>query len=185
MTAAVDRNVTVTDRVFRQGRYHRRSRASARRVEKPLTLLCNHSAGHAFRHCLLDRSSCRLLWRVEDQRGPAASKNRIASGSERDTRVDDGLGQAARCDREIVHVAGVGSLRVLLSVLLAIRIEVRAGRFERRRIAFRHLVDVDRMLAGWQILEIEGNRHSARGYGRKRRCSDRLAVRIFESDSGG
>jgi hypothetical protein len=45
-----------------------------------------------------------------------------------------------------------------------------------------NLMDVEGMFPRRQVLEIEGNRHSARGVWRERRCADGLTVRILEAD---
>ena len=67
-------------------------------------------------------------------------------------RRDHGrLGGAVLEHREVVHVAGVRTFRVLQAVLLAFRIVVAAGRRERRAFATRLLVEVDRVTARRQF----------------------------------
>ena len=57
---------------------------------------------------------------VDDQRRSATGEDRIASGRERNMGVDhDRLDHAVGRDREIAHVAGVRSLRILQPMLLA------------------------------------------------------------------
>src|ERR1700676_273912 len=58
-------------------------------------------------------------------------------------------------------------------------IEVRAGGLEIRRFAFRVLVDVERMLAGRQALDIEFDFYAVRGF-RENGTSDTLALRVFD-----
>ena len=116
---------------------------------------------------------------------PPPAKTELPAGHECHSGVDDGrLGHAVGRDCEIVHVAGVWSLRVLQPMLLAIGIEMRARGFECRGIALRHLMDVEGMLARGQILEIERNRYSSCRLCRKCRSSDGPTLRIFEGNDG-
>ncbi len=73
--------------------------------------------------------------------------------------LDGRIGFAFHVNDEVLHVTGVVAFRIVESVLLAIRIEMRAGGFEVWRIALGTLMEVDGVLAGRQIVEmkLEGN----------------------------
>jgi hypothetical protein len=102
---------------------------------------------------------------MDDEGCSAAREDRVGSRRKRHPRVSHHrLRRTVGRDREVLHVACVRPERILQAVLLAVRIEVRTGGLERRRLAFRRLMNMDGMLAGWQILEIEGNRHAAGGF---------------------
>lgn len=64
-------------------------------------------------------------------------------------------------DCEVFQVAGVVAVWILPAVLLAVGIEMWAGRFEVRRITLGILVNVNRMLAGRQSVEVGLNPHRA------------------------
>src|SRR5579885_429561 len=63
-------------------------------------------------------------------------------------------------------------------------IEMRAGGFEVGRLAFRELVNVNRMIAGRQVLDIEFDA-DALGRGRENGGADILALSILEVDGHG
>ena len=59
-----------------------------------------------------------------------------------------------RPHREIRHVAGVRAFRILQAVMLHVRIEVAAGRCERRAFALRHRVHVNGVLARGRFIRL-------------------------------
>ena len=61
---------------------------------------------------------------------------------------------------EVLHVAGMMAFWILKPVLLAVRIEMGAGRFEIRGITPCILVDVDGMLSRRQIMQVELDHHT-------------------------
>jgi hypothetical protein len=62
---------------------------------------------------------------------------------------------------EVGHVAGMVAIGTVEAVLLAVRIEMRACGLKVRRIAFRDLMEVNRVLARRQIFEVEVQADSA------------------------
>src|SRR6202451_1253874 len=62
---------------------------------------------------------------------------------------------------EVGHVAGMVAIGVVEAVLLAVRIEMRACGLKVWRIAFRNLMEVNRVLARRQIFEVEVQTYSA------------------------
>ena len=122
---------------------------------------------------------------MDDQRRPAGDEDRVPGSHECHSGVYNRRpGHAVGRNCEIVHVAGVWSLRVLQPMLLAIRIEMGARGFECRGIALRRLMDVESMLTRGQILEIERNRYSSCRLCRKRRSSDGPTLRVIEGNDG-
>ncbi len=57
------------------------------------------------------------------------------------------------CD--VFHVACVWPLRILQAMMLLFRIEMRSGGGERRSLALGILMNVNRMIAGGQILQMQ------------------------------
>ena len=66
-------------------------------------------------------------------------------------------------------------------MLLTTRIEMRSGAFERRPFALRHLVDVNCVLTGWKILQIQHDLYAAVN-GRDPGCADAFALAVFHLD---
>ena len=118
-----------------------------------------------------------------DDKGRATGGQRIRTRAHRHSGVDDGrLRRAIRCNLHIVHVAGVRTGRVLQPVLLARRIEMRAGRLERGRIACGRLVQVNSMFAGREPLEVELECDTRRAIRLERRRPDDRPASISQSD---
>ena len=65
------------------------------------------------------------------------------------------IGLTIRVDDEVLHVASVVAFGILQAVLLAIGIEMRAGRLEVGGIALGVLVEVDGVLAGREIVQVK------------------------------
>src|SRR5581483_7199570 len=70
-----------------------------------------------------------------------------------------GLGGTLGIHREVRHVSGVVALRIVQAMLLALRIEMRTGRLEIRRIALGVLMNMDCVFPGRKILQVEANFH--------------------------
>ena len=62
--------------------------------------------------------------------------------------------------RKVAHVTGMGSVRILKPVLLAIRIEMWTRRLKIRSLALGILVKVQRVLPWRQILEVQTDLHA-------------------------
>jgi hypothetical protein len=80
---------------------------------------------------------------------------------------------------DVRHVTGVRALRILQTVMLHVRIEVAAGRCERRSLALRHRVNVNPVHARWKTRQIEANAH-ALWRGRKFRRADAIALPVVQ-----
>jgi cyclohexyl-isocyanide hydratase len=121
---------------------------------------------------------------MNDDRGPVAVENRIGLAFlQRDCRVHDLDGQFAAGRRmDVGHVAGVMALRHHDAVLLAGRVEVAAGRGE-RRLAFADRVDVKGMGAGGQPLGRQGQQHAVRQLGELDRA-DVVAAGVLQVRAG-
>ena len=120
---------------------------------------------------------------VDHQRGAAVGVDRVGLAVlHRDLVVGDrGLGVALGVHGEVHHVAGVRTLGVLHAVLLGGGIEVRARAGE-RRLALGDRVDVNRVLAGRQALQVERDRDAALGAGGNHRHADRVALGVLDID---
>ena len=67
---------------------------------------------------------------------------------------------AVRSDREILHVAGMVAVGTVEAVLLAFGIEMSAGRFEVGGFALRHLMKVQGVFSGRQVVQVEFESYS-------------------------
>src|SRR4030095_11642646 len=97
--------------------------------------------------------------------------------------VDSWIGYGRCCrtvclHREVVHVSGVRTLRVLESMLFAVRIEMGAGGLESWTFTFGRFMKVDRMHARSKIFQIELDTH-ALSFCRHLRCADTLSLGVF------
>ena len=93
---------------------------------------------------------------MDDDGSAAVAKERVWAIGEGDVVVfERHVSFAFYVDDEILHVAGVVALGIFESVLFAVRIEMRAGGFEVGCIALRVLMEVDGMLAGREIVQVE------------------------------
>lgn len=91
---------------------------------------------------------------MDDDGGTAVAEERVGVGAESYVFVlKSGAGLALSVDGEVVHVAGVMAIGIVESMLFIFRIEMRAGRFEIRRIAFGVLMKVDGVLAGGKTVK--------------------------------
>lgn len=98
---------------------------------------------------------------MNHQRRPAIAEQRMAVVAERDVLVHDlELGCALSVYGEVVHVASMVAFRILQAMLFTLRIEVRAGGFEIRRIALWFLMKVQRVLSRRQAVEAELHGHA-------------------------
>ena len=94
---------------------------------------------------------------MDHQCGSTIAENGILRCPKRQVRVSNNhvLGFAIVIDDEIRYVSRVWTLRVIKAMLLAFRIEMRAGGFEVRGIAPGILVNMQGMLTGRQIVNIQ------------------------------
>ena len=93
---------------------------------------------------------------MNDQGGAAIAEKRVAVISESYIRVQHfQLGTPIGLHDEIVHITGVMAFRILQAVLLSLRIEMRAGRFEIGRIALCLAVEVQSVLPWRQVMKVE------------------------------
>src|SRR6185312_485493 len=95
-------------------------------------------------------------------------------------RIVDGCFCRSICaDSEVLHIAGVMAFGILQAMFLVVWIEVAASGLEIWSIALRILVDMDRMLSRWQILEIEFDLHTLLAGSGQGRCANILALSIL------
>src|ERR1019366_5851761 len=95
---------------------------------------------------------------VNHQRSAAVGEQGVgfAAGSQHDRVIlYRGLRGAVGLHREIGHVPGMMAAGIEHAVLLVVRIEMRTGRLEVGRIALGVLMEVQRVLAGRQVLYVE------------------------------
>jgi len=119
-----------------------------------------------------------------DHEGYAAiAEKRVRVGAEGDIVIDDGrLGRAGAADGEVGHVAGVMAVGIFEAVLFAVGVEMRSGGLEVRCIAFGVLMEMQRVLAGRQVLQVELDRHAGL-CGLQRGGADALAFGVLEFDN--
>ncbi len=99
---------------------------------------------------------------MNDEGSSSISENRVLAFGIGDGGSDNSyLGGAVRANQEVRHIAGMGASRVIHTVFFPIRVEMTARRGELRRIAFSDLMNVDGMLAGRQVREIEYDLYAA------------------------
>lgn len=93
------------------------------------------------------------------------------------------VGFALGIDGEVFHITGVVAFRIIESVLLAFGIEMWAGGLEIRRFALRLLMEMDGVLAGRKIVEmqLEGDGRSVL---RDENAAYIFALGVFEFDFG-
>src|SRR5919204_3411580 len=126
-------------------------------------LLLDHAAGDPVAGIAGRLRFVIVRLRVDHQRSSFIGEKRIRTFAQRDTRITHRcLRSSVLKNSEVGHVAGVRTLRVLQAVLFVTGIEVWARRSERRRIAYRVLMDVDGVAPGRQVLPIEFDRNSIR-----------------------
>ena len=93
---------------------------------------------------------------VDDDCGASVAEERVRVGAESDVLVLDlRIGFAFRVDGEVRHVSGMVAFGIFQTVLFPIRIEMRAGGFEIRRIARRILMEVDGVFAGRKTVKLQ------------------------------
>lgn len=123
---------------------------------------------------------------MNDQRSSAVAENGVRTSTHRYIGSDRCfLRGPVGCYRKVLHIAGVRALRVLQPVLLLLRIEMPARRRESWNLALRVLMNMNGVLAGRQILQIQCDLHSIRAIRGKRSSSDTLALSILEIDCRG
>src|SRR5215831_9245649 len=122
---------------------------------------------------------------MNHQRGATAGEHRICAFTQGHFRVvDRQLCRTVSFDREVRHIAGMWlwTLGIVHAVMRILRIEVTARGGECRSFTLSRLVDMDRVFAWRQVLEIQRNLHTfaARSI-RNLRRSDFLARSVFQS----
>lgn len=122
----------------------------------PYRLFCNYAAGYAVAGVSGGIGLHIVGFGVDYDGGAAVAEERVgAVGQGYVVVLQLGVGDASIVDVEVFHVASVMTFGILEAVLLAIGIEVRAGGFEVRAVAFGILVKVDSVLAGREIVKIK------------------------------
>ena len=119
---------------------------------------------------------------MDHQRGAAIAEDGMAvTWSPIHIFVDDTrLRFAISVDGEVWHIAGMMTFGILQAVLLVVRIEMRAGRFEIWRVTLWILVDVDGVLSGRQIVQVELHDHAIALV--HERGTYALALSVFQFD---
>jgi len=122
---------------------------------------------------------------VDDDGGASVAEERVGAVAEGYVAIleSDSVGLALDTDGEVSHVAGVVAFGIIESVLLALRIEMRTGGFEIGRIALGVLMEVDGVLAGRQVVEMEFE-FNARSVIPEDHPADALALGVLEFDYG-
>jgi len=91
---------------------------------------------------------------VDYDRSAAIAEERVGAVAERHIFIlQFRIGLAFGVDGEVQHVAGMMALGVLQAVLLAVGIEMRAGRLEVGGVAFGVLMEVNGVFAGGKIVQ--------------------------------
>ena len=117
-------------------------------------LLCDHAAGDAVAGVARGIGLHVVGFGVNDDRGAAVAEQRVGAVAEGDVFIfQRHVCVAFHVDDDVFHVAGVVAFGTLQSVLLAVGIEMRAGRFEIGSVALGVLMEVDAVLAGWKIVQ--------------------------------
>ncbi len=124
-------------------------------------LFRNHAAGDAVSGVARGIGLLVVGLGVDNERCTAITEYRVAVVAPVDILIKNmEMRFAVRTRGEVGVVAGVVALRILQSMFLSVRIEMRPGRLEVGGVAFRILMKMDGMLAGRQILKIEIHFHS-------------------------
>src|SRR4051812_28668595 len=153
-----------------------RALSDSRRTAEFYVLLADDAAGDAI---------ARVAGRVGLQVVDAGVHDQRRFDAHPHVRREDGrLGGTVLENGEVVHVAGVRSLGILQSVFLAIWVVVAAGRCERRTFTARRLVEMNRVAARRQVLEIERERDTT-VLRREDRGAHGLTLAIFQLDGCG
>ena len=93
---------------------------------------------------------------MNHNRCASVAEDGVLAFAQRDIRISDaGLRLAIVVNDEILHVAGVRSFRIVEPVLFAVWIEMRAGRLEVGRIALGILMNMNSVLTGGHIVQVE------------------------------
>src|SRR6476659_6427395 len=91
---------------------------------------------------------------MDDQRRTAVREERVGAIAHVHTHICYGrVRHALGIDREVHHVAGVWSFRILCAVHLAVGIEMRTGGLECWTFTLRHLVKMYPVLTRRQVLQ--------------------------------
>ena len=91
---------------------------------------------------------------MDDESGASVAEQGMAVAAERHVFIFNlEMGFAVFLDREVGIVAGMVAFGIIETMFLTVGIEMRSGRFEIRRFAFRVLMKVDGMFARREALE--------------------------------
>ncbi len=123
---------------------------------------------------------------MNHQRSSAIAKKRVAAGSiSKDDIVVSHfqLGVAFCAHSKVRHVAGVVSVGIFETMLLPIRIEVRACGFEVGAIALGGLMKMDCVRPRRQTTQVEVEFHAASAFLQRNRANT-VALGIFHLDLG-
>src|SRR5262249_1517626 len=124
-------------------------------------LLCNRSAGNPISGVPRRVGLHVVAFGVNNDRRAAIAEQRIRTFAERDILILELTAGLPVCiDAEIRHVASVVAFGVLQAVFFGTRIEVRSSRLKIRPFTLRNLMEMNGMLSGRQVVEIELNTHS-------------------------
>ena len=121
---------------------------------------------------------------MDDQRCASVAEHGVGVGAEVYILVLElPSGFAFRIDTEVRQVAGMVALGIFQTVLFPLGIEMRAGRFEIRCIAFGILMEMNGVLAGGKTvkMKLEADTWSLL---RKHDCADGLALCVLEFNFG-
>ncbi len=126
-----------------------------------MELLCNRSACNAVAGVPRGIGLHVIGLGVNHNRGAAISEQGVAVVAHIHGLVYERLlGGDTFCNGEIRHVPSVRALWVPQSMFLVVRIEVRACGLEVRHVAFWILMNMDGVLAGGEIIEIQPDLHT-------------------------
>jgi len=99
---------------------------------------------------------------VDHDRSAAIAEERVRVGAEVYIFIrEPDFGFSVGANREVRHVAGMVAIGIVKTVLFSVWIKVRAGGFEIGRIAFRILMEMDRVLSRRKIFEIKFQAYAA------------------------
>ena len=99
---------------------------------------------------------------MDHDRGAAIAEERVRVGAEVYIFIrEPDFRFSVGANREVRHVAGMVAIGTVKAVLFSVWIKVRARGFEIGRIAFRVLMEVDRVFARRKIFEIKLQAYTA------------------------
>ena len=119
-------------------------------------LFCDYAAGDAVAGVAGGIGLQVVGFGVDHDRGAAVAEQRVRAFAEGYVFIlQFCVSFALRVYGEVLHVAGVMAFGILQAVLLAVRIEMRAGRFEVGGIALGSLMEMDGVLARSKAMKVK------------------------------